>query len=152
MGSKPYPNPVFIVGKHHTLILYFLLASKKHNPFPWFLLFLTPYTWPVRYVPLLEKAPFFHVFVLEHDIHLWIKVPPPPPRAPSWHRSVWYTNILYPFGNIIAWWSILGDTVLLLRYSIAQSWAFRVEEINKQTSNGQDGVQTHNLAIMGPML
>ena len=29
-------------------------------------------------LPLLEKLPFFHVFVLEHDIHLWIHVAPPP--------------------------------------------------------------------------
>ena len=26
MGSKPYPNPMFIVGKKHTLMLYFLFA------------------------------------------------------------------------------------------------------------------------------
>ena len=62
MGSKTYPNPMFIVSKKHTRILHFLLAWK-HTLFLDFYCFWHPkLSHVVRASPW--KPPFLCVFIL----------------------------------------------------------------------------------------
>ena len=81
-----------IVSKKYTLNTYFLFSLKKHTLFLDFCCFWHPkHVRAARHLPLREKRPFFCVFVLEHDMHLWIQVAPrgrPPFQAsPVIHKG-----------------------------------------------------------------
>ena len=82
---------MFIVSKKTYPYLIFLICLENT---PFFLILAVFDTFDTC---LLEKkTPFFRVFVLEHDIHLWIQVAP---------QAIFLAIVLHL--AVLAWWGIL---------------------------------------------
>ena len=107
MGSKSYPNPVFIVGKNIPLPRIFI-SLKKHTLFLDFCCF-----WHRKHDlrgtcrPLKNYPFYFRVFVLEHDINLRIQVAPWDLYSYTWSIKLkcghWIWNVFVHLSVIERW-------------------------------------------------